>query len=79
MSVKRYGLHIASQYPISGGVYIDKRVEVNGDYVLHIDYAALLARVARLEEFRKEFIDAWDSGMGGDSYLYRMAKALEEK
>lgn len=38
------------------------------------------ARCKRLEEFVREFIDAWDNGMGGDSYLYRNAsQALEDK
>jgi transposase len=36
-----------------------------------------------LEEFVKEFVDAWESGMGGNSYLLRGARKalaqLEEK
>lgn len=49
------------------------RVVVNG-----IDITKLERRVLQLELFIEEFIDAWDSGMAGDSYLYRMAKDLME-
>lgn len=49
------------------------RVVANG-----VDITKLERRVLQLELFIEEFIDAWDSGVAGDSYLYRMAKDLTE-
>jgi len=57
--VKRYGLHIASQYPISGDCYIDKRVEENGDWMKYSDHAALLARHNALVEAVMPVVKVW--------------------
>lgn len=51
----------------------DGRVIVDG-----VDVIKLERRVLQLELFIEEFIDAWDDGSGGDSYLCRMAKDLME-
>ena len=52
MSVKRY---ILDENTLMGGV--DMFEDDDGDYVLHSDYAALLAHHNELEEALKELLD----------------------
>ena len=67
MSVKRCGMHIASQYPICGCCYVDKRTEDNGDWIKYSDYATLLARHNALVEAVKWmlYIDTPENFEGG--------------
>lgn len=41
--------------------------------------ARLIAAAPELLDFVDEFIDAWKSGMAGDSYLMRIAEAVRAK
>lgn len=54
--VKRYTM---DENSLMGGM--DMFEDDNGEYVLHSDYAALLARVARLEEALKRGIELHES------------------
>lgn len=42
---------------------------------LLVKYAALEAENAKLRSFAQEYIEAWNDGMAGDSYLLRIARA----
>jgi hypothetical protein len=66
------------------------RVELNDTLDPNIDgfatvwstgahHAPLLAAAPDLLAFVKEYIDAWENGMAGDSYLLRLAQAAIAK
>lgn len=46
--------------------------------VIHPDMK-LIAAAPELLEFAQEFIEAWENGMAGDSFLLRIAKAAVSK
>jgi len=52
MKAKRYSLHVASEYPISGGCYVDKRVDETGEWMRYADVEVLRARLAEVETQR---------------------------
>ena len=82
MSVKRYDFDcITSDYLL--GASLDRAEVADGDYVLHSDYAALLARHNKLKEAVKWmlYIDTPENFDGGKHIAARaeVERLLEEK
>lgn len=49
-------------------------MQVFGGRLLSVAWRDVITDADGLLEFVEEFIDAWDSGMAGDSYLLRLAE-----
>ena len=77
MSVKRYDFDC---YAFYDSARLDVQECEDGDYVLHTDYAALLARVARLEESLKEIPTLYWIDAPAPEEMRRIARrAMEER
>lgn len=61
------------------GNRIDIAVTYGFDATPRAANARLIAAAPDLLDFAKEFVEAWQSGMAGDSYLLRIANAVIAK